>query len=176
MEKNETIAEGKGEKRSLSRGYVFLLLRIGFLALAVWILFGHVFLLHRVSGQGMYPTIRDGDLVLAYRLHTDYAKGDVVVYRQEDALFLGRVVAGQDDVVMMDDSGDLQINGTTQDGGILYPTYAREDGIYPMWIQDGSVYVLGDYRTRTRDSRDFGPIPVDDILGKVITILRRRGL
>lgn len=170
------IIQNRRRQLLICRGYAALGLRVCVLVLGVWILFSQVFLLHRVSGQGMFPAIKNGDLVLAYRLHTDYDKGDVVVYRQEDALSLGRVVAGQADVVMMDDSGDLQINGTTQDSGILYPTYAREDGIYPMWIQEGTVYVLGDYRTRTRDSRDFGPIPVDDILGKVITILRRRGL
>lgn len=158
------------------RGYAALGLRMCFLALAVWVVFSQIFLLHRVSGLGMFPAIKDGDLALAYRLQTDYAKGDVVLYRQDEEVYLGRIVARQTDVVMMNDSGDLWINGTTQGGEILYPTYAREDGVYPLHVQEEMVYVLGDYRTQTRDSRDFGQIPLDDILGKVITIVRRRGL
>ena len=43
-------------------------------------------------------------------------------------------------------------------------------------VPEGSVYVLGDYRTNTQDSRDFGAIPIKSVQGKVITILRRRGL
>lgn len=176
MEKNETIAEGKGEKRSLSRGYVFLLLRIGFLALAVWILFGHVFLLHRVSGQGMYPTIRDGDLVLAYRLQGGYERGDTVLCRQGDALVLGRIGAEGTDVIEIEENGSLRVNGTVQTGEILYPTYPRETGTFSLRIPEGTVYLLGDYRTQTRDSRDFGPVPAEDIQGRVILLVRRRGL
>jgi len=38
------------------------------------------------------------------------------------------------------------------------------------------VFILGDYRTQSEDSRDFGAVPLDDIAGKVITVLRRRSL
>lgn len=158
------------------RGYAGLGLRLCLMAAAAWLMFSQLFLLHRVSGLGMFPAVKDGDLALAYRLQSDYAKGDVVLYRQNETLCLGRIVAGENDVVMMSDSGDLQINGTTQGGEILYPTYAREAGEYPLQVPEGMVYVLGDYRTQARDSRDFGPVPLDDILGKVITIVRRRGL
>ena len=76
----------------------------------------------------------------------------------------------------MDDSGSLTVNGNPQNGEILYPTFARENSTYPLRVQEGTVYVLGDYRTQTQDSRDFGPIPLEHIQGKVIAIVRRRGL
>ena len=158
------------------RGYAALGLRLCCMGAAVWLVFSQVFLLHRNQGLGMYPSFRDGDLVLAYRLHREYGKGDVVVYRLDGQLHLGRVAAGGGDVVVMDDSGRLLVNGSPQNGEILYPTYAREDTAYPVRVQEGAVFVLGDYRTQTRDSRDFGPIPLDDIQGKVITVVRRRGL
>lgn len=158
------------------RGYASLALRAGTLALAVWLVFSQVFLLYRNQGLGMFPSVKDGDLVLAYRLQQDYNKGDVVVYQAEGQLCLGRIAAGGTDVVMMDDTGSLLVNGSAQNGEILYPTYARENSQYPQRVQEGMVFVLGDYRTQTRDSRDFGPIPLDDIQGKVITIVRRRGL
>lgn len=158
------------------RGYAALGLRLAAMVLGLGLLFGQVFALHRTQGMGMFPGIRDGDLVLAYRLQREYRKGDVVLYRAEGALHLGRVAAGSGDVVMMDDGGSLTVNGSLQTGGILYPTYAREGAVYPQRVQEGMVFVLGDYRTQTRDSRDYGPIPLDDIQGKVITLVRRRGI
>lgn len=158
------------------RGYAALGLQLCTAALAVWLVFSQVFLLHRNQGLGMFPAVRDGDLVLAYRLQREYVKEDVVVYRQDGQLHLGRIAARGTDVVMMDDSGSLLVNGNPQNGEILYPTYARENTVYPLRVQEGMVFVLGDYRTQTQDSRDFGPIPLDDIQGKVITLIRRRGL
>ena len=78
--------------------------------------------------------------------------------------------------VRMDDSGTLIINGTTQGGEIMYPTYAKEGMEYPYRVPEGNAFLLGDYRTQTEDSRDFGPVPLNNIQGKVITIVRRRGV
>lgn len=158
------------------RGYAALGLQLCCIAVALWLVFSQVFLLHRNQGLGMFPTAKDGDLVLAYRLQREYGKGDVVVYRLDGGLHLGRIAAMGSDVVMMDDSGGLSVNGNPQNGEILYPTYARENTVYPLRVQEGMVFLLGDYRTQTQDSRDFGPIPLDDIQGKVITLVRRRGL
>ena len=158
------------------RGYGSLLLRLCVITLAVWIIFTQVFMITQCEGQGMFPAIEDGDLVLAYRLQGEYAKGDVVVYSVGDATYIGRVVAKETDVVQMDATGNLVINGTTQGGEIMYPTYAKEGKEYPHRVSEGTLYILGDYRTQTLDSRDFGSIPLDNIQGKVITIVRRRGV
>lgn len=158
------------------RGYVSLALRVCLIVIAVWLIFSNVFLITQCSDQGMFPAIEGGDLILAYRLQKEFVKGDVVIYTVDGARYLGRIVARGTDVVMLDDSGNLVVNGTTQGGEIMYPTYAKEGIRYPLEVQDGSLFVLGDYRTQTQDSRDFGPIPLDSIEGKVITIVRRRGL
>lgn len=47
---------------------------------------------------------------------------------------------------------------------------------YPYTVPEGHVFILGDYRTQTEDSRDHGPIPMEDVEAKVITILRRQGI
>ena len=158
------------------RGYVSLILRLCVITLAVWIIFTQVFLITQCEGMGMFPAIEDGDLILAYRLHEDYQKGDVVAYEMDGRLLLGRIVGKETDVIMMDaESGKLVINGTTQGGEIMYPTYAKEGIEYPYRVPEG-LFILGDYRTQTLDSRDFGPIPLNNIKGKVITIVRRRGV
>lgn len=158
------------------RGYLGLAVRLVLIAVTVWILFSQVFILTQSNGMGMFPAIEDGDLILGYRLQNEFEKDDVVLYRVGDAVYIGRVVAFETDVVNMSETGSLTVNGTTQTGEIMYPTYAKDGIEYPYRVQSDELFLLGDYRTQTRDSRDFGAIPLEDVLGKVITIVRRRGV
>lgn len=177
--KSESLAQIISQRRNrilVRRGYVGLLLRMVLLALAVWLLFSEVFLITQVRGNAMFPSVKDGDLIIGFRLQQKYAKNDVVVYTVEGKQYLGRVIAREADVVTLDESGTLLVNGTAQSGEILYPTYANEGLTYSLRVPEGQIFVLGDYRTQATDSRDFGPIPIEDVEGKVITILRRRGL
>lgn len=150
--------------------------RVLFFALVLLVLFTQVFLITQVSGNGMFPAVKDGDLVIGFRMQREYAKNDVIVYTLDGKTYLGRILARQTDVVTLDDSGTLLVNGTAQSGEIIYPTYAKEGLEYPLQVPQGQVFVLGDYRTQTKDSRDFGPIPMESVKAKVITLLRRRGL
>ncbi len=159
------------------RDFFSLILRLCVITIAAFVIFTQVFMITQCEGMGMFPAIEDGDLILAYRLHEDYQKGDVVVYEMNGKTCLGRIVARHTDVVTMDtESGKLVINGTTQSGEIMYPTYAKEGIEYPHHVPEGHLFLLGDYRTQAEDSRDFGPVPLDNIQGKVITIVRRRGV
>lgn len=160
----------------IAQGYKSLLFRLIVLLIALYVLLGHVFLLTQVSGNNMFPAVKDGDVLFAYRLQSDYAKNDVVVVEVDGKRHVGRIIGREGDVIMMDESGSLLLNGTTQGGEIMYPTYARDGISYPYVVPDGHIFILGDYRTQTEDSRDFGPIPSDSIVGKVITVLRRRGI
>lgn len=169
-------AKKQRQQEQLRRGYLDLLVRVVLLVAAGWILLTQVFLITQVSGNGMFPALKDGDLVFAYRLQREYAKNDVVVYEADGEERIGRIVARETDVVTLDDSGTLLVNGTAQSGEILYPTYAEGELEYPYTVPEEHVFVLGDYRTQTEDSRILGAIPVKDVKGKVITILRRRGL
>lgn len=148
---------------------------VGFWAV-VYLVFTQAFLVTRNAGLGMFPALKDGDLLIAYRLERDYARNDVVVYSANGRQETGRVIAGEGDVVEMDQNGTLRVNGTVQSGEILYPTYAKEKEDFSYQVPEKQVFILGDFRTNTADSRDYGSIPVSDIRGKVITILRRRGL
>lgn len=64
-------------------------------------------------------------------------------------------------------------------GGLLFTQgfllmRAPDNGMFPAI--KGCVFLLGDYRTQTKDSRDYGPIKMEDVKAKVITVLRRREL
>lgn len=171
------IIAARRERVILRGEWLGLLLRAALLALAGWLLVTQVFLIAQNTGVGMFPALKDGDLMIAFRLQGEYAKGDVIAYRAEGQRHVGRIVAGAGDAVAMDAEGTLTVNDAVQTGEILYPTYPRGEGeAYAVTVPEGCVYVLGDYRTQTLDSRDFGPVALDAVEGKVITILRRRGL
>ncbi len=156
--------------------FVSLLVRIVAIAACAWVLFTQVFLLTQAKGNSMFPAVKDGDLLICYRMQKTYAKNDVVVYTHAGKLRVGRILGREGDLIALDDSGTLVVNGAVQSGEILYPTYAKDALTYPFTVPEGCVFILGDYRTQSEDSRDFGAVSMDDVEAKVITLLRRRSL
>ncbi|MCC8128253.1 MAG: signal peptidase I [Clostridiales bacterium] len=155
---------------------VSLVFRLVCMVIVGWLVFTRLLLVTQAADNEMFPSVKAGDLVVAYRLQETYSKNDVVVYTAGGKRKIGRVVARATDVVNMSDSGTLQVNGTVQTGEILFSTYAKEGITYPFAVPEGCVFVLCDYRTSGTDSRDYGAISLEDVEGKVITILRRRSL
>jgi len=156
--------------------YISLFFRVVVLALTAYIIFTQVFLVTQNKGLGMFPAMKDGDLIIAYRLQQDYAKNDVVVFERDGHQEVGRLIARETDVVSIDESGTLRVNSVAQNNEVLFPTYVKEGVNFPYEVPEGHVFIMGDYRTNTIDSRDYGPISERNLKAKVITILRRRGL
>ncbi len=156
--------------------FMALVRRIVFIAAAAGILFTQVFQLVRIQGMEMFPSLKDGDLAIVFRWQRDYEKGDVIAYEYDGTLRVGRLAAKETDIVHIKEDGNFYVNGTLQGEDLMYPTYGREGVEYPMEVPKDHVYIMGDYRTRCIDSRDYGPVLMKDIKGKVISILRRRGL
>lgn len=172
----EKIIKNRKNKLAIKKGYINLLMRVVLIAMLVFILFNQAFLMTRVTGNDMFPAVRDGDLIIGFRLQQNFEKNDVVTYQLEGERKIGRFIARESDVVTLDDTGILLVNGVVQSGAIVYPTFAKEGIDYPYTVPEDHMFILGDYRTQTADSRDFGAIPIDDVEGKVITLLRRRDL
>jgi signal peptidase I len=151
--------------------------KLAAILLVIWAIFTFVFGLRQVSGETMYPRLRDGDMILYYRLERDYEIGDVVTFKMNDKTFWARIVAQGGDVVDLDADGQLLVNGNVQQEEIFYPTEAQDGDIsYPYTVEEGGYFVLCDFRTTGFDSRTYGTIPKSTLDGKVITILRRRGI
>jgi signal peptidase I len=125
----------------------------------------------QVSGFSMEPHIAPGEYVLvntfAYRVGVPH-RGDIVAFRREgDArgLFIKRVVALGGDRVRID-RGTVLVNGAA-----LREPYVRyfDARSYPeLTVPAGSVYVLGDNRAKSEDSRSFGPIEESLLVGRAI--------
>lgn len=157
------------------RGYLTLLRNILVMTALVLAAFRFVFSADIAVGSGMYPAVLDGDVAIGYRLGKNYLKNDVVVFDVNNQTVIGRVVAKGGDNVDITESGDLYVNGTFQQGEILFQTFPGKQE-YPYTVPEGCVYILGDNRTRTYDSREFGAVSLKDIRSKVVYIFRKRGI
>jgi signal peptidase I len=125
-----------------------------------------------VRSSSMAPTLHTGDQILAERLTPRFGhleRGDLVVFRAPAtrALLVKRVVALAGDRVGLAD-GRLVVNGHRRPEA--YVDLASVDGVYfgPEVVPAGSVFVMGDDRADSVDSRDFGPVALDRVLGRVL--------
>lgn len=164
------------KKDSIKKGYIRLLIRAVLFVLIVYLFFTKILCFQRVEGMEMFPSLKDGDLTLSYCLKQTLRPGDVIIYEQNGEKHFGRILAVGGNEINIDGSGDVKINGVSESGEIIYPSYHKGTIKYPYKIPQGSVFVLGDYRTETKDSREYGAISESQIKGKVLTILRRRGI
>ena len=154
-----------------------LFIKLAVIALSGWLLLGFVFGIAVMEGEEMYPRIRDGDILFFYRLQQEYHIGDVVTFTRDGRRCTGRIVARGGDTVDITEEGRLLINGSVQDEEIFYPTQAAENGIdLPCEIPKDAVFLLCDFRTNGIDSRSYGPVNTEALDGKVVTVLRRRGI
>lgn len=156
---------------------LYLLLKMAALLAILLLLFTFVFGIYRNGDVSMHPSVKDGDLVLFYRLDKTYMKSDVVVLEYEGTKQTRRVVAIAGDVVDITEDG-LVIHGSPQQEQDIYEETIRYDtGVeFPLTVGEGEIFVLGDGREHATDSRVYGCVKVKDTLGKVMTVIHRRGL
>ena len=166
----------KPEKSPLLREARSLAVRLAVFAAVLWVLLTQVYLVTQVSGNEMFPAVKDGDLVLGCRLEKDYAKNDVVVYERSGRLRVGRVLARGGDIVTLSESGVVEVNGSAQGGGILYPPTQSLLTPTPTLCRRTASSFWADCRTQAEDSRDFGRCSAVRSRQKSSTLIRRRGL
>ena len=153
-----------------------LLIKIGWIALSIFLLLQFVLGIFKNQGTAMEPSFHDRDVILYSRLSGEYEAGDVVVFQgQNEKLRIGRIVGRSGDTVEIDEGG-LKLNGYYQTE--LYTkgeTVLFEGGTdFPLTLGMDEYFVLFDNRPQGGDSRVLGKIPVDAIKGRVVLTIRAR--
>ena len=147
--------------------------------LAVVVLFTFGARLIGVDGHSMLPTLQNGDrmLVLNAMLYHDYQYGDVVVLRKDTFLkepIVKRVIATAGQTVDIDfDSGTVYVEGEAlREDYINELTFLEEGTEFPLTVPEGHIFVMGDNRNRSSDSRDsnLGTVDTRYVIGRAVAV------
>lgn len=168
----------KKKKPTILGEILFLSGKIAMVLTALSLLFIFVFGATQISDASMAPAMREGDIVFFQRIRNEIDTESTVVVQYAGQTQVRRVIAVAGDVVDITSDG-LMINGQRlREMHIFEETTQFVEGSanFPMTIEEGQVFLLGDSRRSAQDSRYYGAVPVDRILGSVVTIVRRRNL
>jgi signal peptidase I len=126
----------------------------------------------RVDGSSMVPTLSNGQFVMVNRLvykYSDPSHGDVVVFhypRDPDQEYIKRIIGLPGDTVSLK-NGQVYLNGQQLDE----PYIAASTHTTGEWQVPGDhLFVLGDNRNNSQDSRNFGFVSMDNVVGKAVFI------
>lgn len=168
-----------GEKKSGSREVYEWVQALVCSVLAVVLAFTFGARLIGVDGHSMVPTLQDGDrlLVLNAMLCGGYEPGDIVVLRKESFLptpIVKRVIATAGQTVDIDfDSGTVYVDGAAlQEDYINELTFLEEGTAFPLTVPEGHIFVMGDNRNRSSDSRDanLGTVDTRYVIGRAVAV------
>lgn len=181
----ETAITESPSKRALIRRGVFEVVETLVLTVVIFFLV-HTFVAQpfRVEQRSMETTLLQDQYVLVDKLTprwAPYERGDIIVFQPPDSMrsgsgapFIKRVIGLPGDRVELED-GRVLINGVELDEPYLFlrrgepePTEPSFEGETSWLVPDGSLFVMGDHRSASADSREFGPIDVSTVLGRAL--------
>lgn len=124
----------------------------------------------RIYGTSMTPSLEPGDLVVALK-NREPKRQDMIAFYYNNKILVKRVIAKEGDWVDIDSSGNVTVNGKEQE-----EPYVKEKSLgdcditLPYQVPDGKVFVMGDHRSVSMDSRNsvIGCVSEEQIIGKLV--------
>lgn len=188
MAEENKAGEGTAEEKKLSPGdsfkvdLYFWLQALVMALVTLILLFAFVGRVITVDGSSMEPTLFNGDMLLLRSVGYQPRQGDVVVLTKQFSYVTGpivkRVIAVGGDHVQIDYArGTVTVNGITLDEDYIKEPMVRpgdpDMGNEDIWVPEGHIYVMGDNRNNSSDSRhvELGPVDQRQVLGRVLCVL-----
>ena len=155
------------EYGKLLRNTISSLIVVAAIAVLVSMLFLPVL---RVTGTSMTPTLQNDELVVCRKRGT-FQSGDIIAFYFNNKILLKRVIGVAGDIIDIDDSGTVYVNGEALEEPYLNEKALGECDIeLPYQVPDERVFVMGDHRSTSVDSRSIavGCVAEEAVVGKVI--------
>lgn len=149
------------------RSTIYALITVAAIAVLTATLFLPVLQIH---GTSMSPTLGDGELIISVK-GADFDKQDVVAFYYNNKILVKRVIARAGEWVNIDEYGNATVDGELIDEPYLLDKALGECDIeLPYQVPEGRVFVMGDHRSVSVDSRStvIGCISEEQIVGKLI--------
>jgi signal peptidase I len=124
----------------------------------------------QIYGSSMSPLLNSGEVVVA-RKNGDYGQGDVIAFYYNNKILVRRVIAGPGDWVDIKEDDTVYVNDVKLDEPYLEETSLGDCNIQlPYQVPDARVFVMGDQRSVSADSRDtaIGCVSEDQIIGRLV--------
>lgn len=157
----------KKRYKSVVLSTVYMLLAVAAAAVLVATLLMPVL---RIYGNSMTPCLSEGDVVISVK-NSRFKRGDIVSFYYNNKILVKRVVAFEGEWVNIDEAGNVTVNGTPLSEPYLTEKALGECDIeLPYQVPDSRIFVMGDHRSTSVDSRSttVGCIYEEQIVGKII--------
>ena len=165
-------------KAQADQGWYSWLRTLVCVVLATVLVFTLVVRIVRVDGQSMRETLQNGDILLTVNRHLagELKAGDIVVvkkeYFEDGKPIVKRIIATEGQTGDIDfDEGVVYVDGQAlEEDYINERTYLEEGTEFPLTVPEGSIFVMGDNRNRSSDSRDsrLGTVDARYVIGKAV--------
>lgn len=149
------------------RSTIFMLIVVAAFAVLVAMLFLHIL---RIYGKSMKGTLDSGDIVVSVKSN-QFATGDIIAFYYNNNILVKRVIAKSGDWVNMTKDGTVYVNDKKINE--LYLTsksYGKTDITFPYQVPENRIFVMGDNREVSIDSRNtsIGTVSDEQIVGKLV--------
>lgn len=167
IEKELNTRKKKESKVKFARTFTYF----GIVVVAFAIIIAtRIFNVLQVSGNSMEPTLYPGNLLISTKIF-GYEKGDIIAFYYNDSVLIKRIIASEGDIVYIDDLGNVFVNSQQlEEEYVEELAYGNCDITFPYRVPSGELFVLGDNRATSVDSRskNLGTISEDRVLGKIV--------
>ncbi|MBP3673358.1 MAG: signal peptidase I [Oscillospiraceae bacterium] len=157
----------KKRYRTVLKSTVYTLITVAAVAVLVATLWLPVL---QIYGSSMTPTLQDGEIIFTVKT-SDLEQGDIVAFYYNNKILVKRVIASAGDWVDIDEDGTVYVNSKALDEPYLTEKALGETNIeLPYQVPDGKIFVMGDHRATSVDSRNtaVGCVAQEQIVGKII--------
>lgn len=152
---------------SVLRSTVYTLITVAAIAVLIAVLLLPVL---RIYGSSMNPTLKEGNIVISLKRGT-FTTGDIIAFYYNNKILVKRVIANSGDWVDIDQDGNVYVNNEKIDEPYLTEKAFGECNItLPYQVPDSRIFVLGDNRSVSVDSRNtaVGCVAEEQIVGKIV--------